>query len=320
MSRNASRMSLKQVGSQRSQGGQGGQRSQGGDLGNRGVPMTTRGVQSQQGLEPGSSSNVSETKNGWIDWDLMKSSGNKIGSGFLKYFPYILAIFVVFYLIYYVWSYYYDIRRQFNCYSLKNAFNGKFFKCSDEKPDYCKDIDPDQYWGWCLDPDYYGSYPGDRDGPYGFTCDRWITKPQHCPPIRCSGQFPIGIQVDTAPNPDGIVNIQEYGWCADPEINRALRGTYCGPLLEEGITCKNWIWNESKCPKTCPVGGLQSKDETSKSPNNEKSTQKQTQKQPQITEKKPPKCSIVCGLGNGPCPPPDCDAGGVQEQCKCVKI
>ena len=247
----------------------------------------------------------------WIDWSLLKNSLNQIKRGILIIWPFAVLIFVIIYLIYYVLSYFYELRRRYNCFSLKNVFNGNIFKCFDDRPEYCKDISSDLYWGWCMDPDYYGAYPGDRYGPYGIACNRWISNPQKCPPIKCQGQYPIGIQID---GKNG--QIQEYGWCADPEINRALKGTYCGPSPEEGIKCRNWIWDESKCPQTCPINGL--------SPETKKFDLSQCPKPPapikQVPQIVKKDCSLVCGLKDGkqvPCPPPDCVDSG--DQCKCKK-
>ena len=237
----------------------------------------------------------------WIDWALLRTSLNRIGTGFLSILPVLILILVIIYLIYYVISYYYELRRRYNCFSLNNLFKGKIGRCTENPPEYCKDIDSDLYWGWCLDPDYYGAYPGDVYGPYGIPCNRWIINPKKCPPLRCQGKYPIGLQVDSKNN-----EVQEYGWCADREINRALRGTYCGPSPEEGVVCRHWIWDEAKCPLTCPINGIPRVEVPKVLPQIIK---------PQPIVKK--ECSLICGIKDGkqiPCPPPDCPPSGV---CKC---
>lgn len=246
--------------------------------------------------------------NDWVDWPLLSSSLLHLWDGFLFIFPFMLIIFIIVYVTYYIYSYYYELKRRFSCVSIKNLFNGKINQCFDHPPEYCRDIDPDLHWGWCLDPDLYGTYPGDTLGPYGLTCNRWIWNPLRCPPARCKGNYPIGLRIDEKNH------IQEYGWCADAEINKAIKGTYCGPSAEEGIRCRNWIWDESKCPQTCPINGIISSekkiiiDKPIVSP-------PQLKPMPQIKKKD---CSLICGLQNGkqiPCPPPDCLEK--PEQCKC---
>ena len=271
---------------------------------------------SQKAFQSGSEK-ATNAGSSWIDWDLMKNSTSGVWHQFIIVVPWLIIIMIIIYIIYYLWNHYYDVRRTYNCYSLKNFLNGDVTNCLDEQPDYCKDIKPNLYWGWCLDNDYYGAYPGDRNGPYGINCKQWIHKPKHCPPMKCAGTFPIGIKIDAKNN-----EIQEYGWCADANINRALKGTYCGPSPEEGIKCKSWIWEESKCPQSCPnnlnvpIPSLPpiSPQQPPKPP--------QPERPPNIKQKpqmKKGKCSLVCGLKNGPCPPPDCDSNNEQCQCKVVK-
>lgn len=256
----------------------------------------------------------------FVDWSLLKTSINRIKMGVIIIWPFVVMILVISYLIYYVLSYFYELKRQYNCFSLINFFNGNIFKCFNDPPEYCKDVNNDLYWGWCMDQDYYGAYPGDIYGPYGITCNHWISNPKKCPPIKCQGNYPIGIHIDSKND-----HIQEYGWCVDPEINRALKGTYCGPSIEEGVKCNNWIWEESKCPKTCPINVLN--QETMKPQSNIKVTTKTRSNiklptKPQSNIKFPTTkvvkkdCSLICGLKNGkhiPCPPPDCaDSGSCQ--------
>lgn len=215
-----------------------------------------------------------------------------------KYFPFVLVIFLVIYALYYIFSFYYELKRRYHCISLKNLFNGKIFKCFEDPPEYCKNIDSDLYWGWCLDNDLYGSYPGDKTGPYGLTCNQWIYNPHKCPPLQCHGNYPLGLHIN-----DKNGQIQEYGWCADPQINKPVKGTQCGPAPEENITCQNWIWDESKCPKTCP----QTISNINKSIPQPKNISQQ---------KNPQNCSTICGKVNGqniPCPPPDC----LDKKCQC---
>ncbi len=240
-----------------------------------------------------------------VDWVLLKNSFTRIKNGILTLLPFVILIAILIYFIYYILSYFYELRRRYNCFSIKNLFNGNIFKCLDDQPEYCKDINSDLYWGWCMDPDYYGSYPGDQNGAYGISCNRWIFNPNKCPPINCKGKYPVGIKINDSNN-----QIQEYGWCADPEINRALRGNYCGPQIEERIKCKNWIWDESKCPLICPNINFQ--------PVNLSQTidiSAPIKQKAQIG-----KCSLICGIKDGkqiPCPPTDCNDS--NESCQCKK-
>jgi hypothetical protein len=264
----------------------------------------------------------------WIDWNLFKGSLIQIKNGFLVIMPYIILVFLVVYFIYYILSYYYDLKRRYNCLSIKNLFNGQIFQCFNDPPEYCKDINPNLYWGWCLDADYYGAYPGDVYGPYGIPCNRWINKPNKCPPIQCSGSYPKGILVDSQNG-----KIQEYGWCADPLINRAMIGNYCGPTQEQ-LTCQNWIWDEAKCPQTCPIkvtnppicpinqppvtppNQCPPKVTTNQCPQKVTNQCPSLKPQFQVTNKK---CSLVCGIKNGknlPCPPPDCQ-NECENECQC---
>lgn len=259
-----------------------------------------------EALGPSSAPAIAATKTRWVDWNLLKDSLNKIGRGLWSYFPYILIVGVIAYMLYYVYSYFYELRRRYNCFSWSNFFRGKLGQCFNQPPEYCKDIDPDLNWGWCMDPDYYGAYAGNIDGPYGITCNRWIASPKKCPPMQCKGAYPIGLQINEKNT------IQRYGWCADPEVNKALRGTYCGPSPDEGVQCKQWIWEEPNCPQTCPKGGQ---------PSSTKSVQKTataivpSAKTAQVIKSD---CSMVCGIKDGkqiPCPPADCQAK--PEQCPC---
>lgn len=246
--------------------------------------------------------------------DLLRPYYNLI----FKYFPYILFILIIGYLIYYILSYFNELRRRYNCLSLNNLFNGKIKYCFDQQPEYCKDIDSDLYWGWCQDADYLGVYPGNINGPYGFTCNRWITQPNKCPPIQCQGSYPIGIKANVAKN-----QIQSYGWCADLDVNRALTGSVCGPSPEENTNCDNWIWDGDQCPKTCPIKNNQNSNLNQTNRTNQNSNPNQTNQNSNLNQSSnnivvKPKCSILCGFHNGkniPCPPPDCN--NKPEQCQC---
>lgn len=234
-----------------------------------------------------------------IDWFTIKGFFYRSYNLLMKYYVYILSTIVILYIFYYIYSYYYELKRRYNCLSLNNLFNGKINKCFAQQPEYCKDMDIDLYWGWCEDPDYLGVYAGDINGPYGFTCNRWITDKKKCPPLQCQGTYPIGLKVDNSKG-----EIQTYGWCADVDVNRAILGSICGPSPEENAKCKNWIWDSNKCPLTCPVSTLTPITPTVP-----------------VEQKIQPsgKCSILCGYKNGhniPCPPPDCQSKPETCQCK----
>ena len=264
----------------------------------------------------------------WIDWPLLKDSVSRFWSRLTPIFPYVLLFLTIVYTFYYIYSYYYELYRRYRCISIKNIFDGKVVHCFDPPPEYCHNIDPDLYWGWCLDPDLLGAYPGDTSGPYGLTCNQWLWNPLRCPPAQCKGNYPIGLRVED------LKQIQEYGWCADEEINKAIRGNNCGPSKEENISCRNWIWNESQCPKTCPIKQMittlkspqPSTSITTPQPSTSTTTPlaiksetpaKLLQKE-NLSQIKTNDCSLVCGLQNGkkiPCPPPDCKKN--LGQCKC---
>lgn len=206
---------------------------------------------------------------------------------------YVIGAAVLIYFIYYLLSYYYDLKRQYYCVSIGNLISGDILQCFNDPPENCKDINPNIGYGWCQDPDYFGAYAGDQTGPYGFECQNWIWNRQKCPPLQCQGQYPMGIRI---PRPDR--QIQEYGWCADPEINRAMKGSSCGPIRGEP-SCQNWIWSEANCPQTCP-----------------RPSQPRVKK-PAPVEPVPNKCNLICGTVNGKnvaCPPPCKDS---EDSCLC---
>jgi hypothetical protein len=218
------------------------------------------------------------------------------GLNWIVVLTYIILISVIAYIIYYVYSYFHDIHRLVKCLSLSNLFSGEIIHCWDSTPEYCKDINPNLYYGYCMDPDYMGVYPGDETGAYGFDCENWISNPKRCPPLQCKGPYPIGIKTDGKDPPT-----QLYGWCGDSQVNRALKGTKCGVSPEVGIPCENWIWDESQCQKTCSNPSVKPKPII----------------KPKTKTKSKKPCSLVCGLVNGkmiPCPPPDCSG---SEQCPC---
>jgi hypothetical protein len=210
----------------------------------------------------------------------------------------IIGLAILIYLIYYVLSYYYDLKRQYYCVSVNNLVTGDILQCFNDPPEHCKDINPNIGYGWCQDPEYFGAYAGSQSGPYGFECTNWIWNHKKCPPLRCQGQYPIGIRM---PQPDK--QIQEYGWCADPEINRAMKGSSCGPSRDANadVECQNWIWSEASCPQTCPLP-----------------SRRAPKKAPPVTKPdKNSKCSLVCGTVDGKtvaCPPP-CKDG--EDSCLC---
>lgn len=234
-------------------------------------------------------------------WSTIKKGYSQLYKLLLIYYPYIILALIVIYFLYYVFSYYYELKRRYNCMSLNNLLNGEINKCFNSQPEYCKDININLGWGWCQDPDYLGVYAGDINGPFGFSCDRWLTDTTKCPPIQCEGDYPIGLKTNTSKG-----QIQTYGWCSDIDINRALQGSLCGPSPEENIKCQNWIWDNKNCPQTCPINiNVKPSNQTIIKPIIEKPTIKA-------------KCSILCGYQNGrniPCPPPDCRTN--NEKCLC---
>ncbi len=273
------------------------------------LKLPSYNVNSKIGL--GNSGQLGEAVSKGVNWNQMTSSFSQIWEGFLKIWPFLLLTVIILYVIYFTVSYFFEMRRRYNCYSFTNLFNGNFFKCSEPKPEFCKDINPNLYWGWCADQDYYGAYAGDSIGPFGISCNRWISNPHRCPPLKCEGNYPIGIKVNEKKG-----HIQEYGWCADPEINRALKGTYCGPDPNEGVKCRNWIWREENCPKTCPVSGM-GPDEKKYVVAEEAETECNLPPVPQEAIVDKSDCSLICGVKDGkqvPCPPPDCKGG----KCQCA--
>jgi hypothetical protein len=230
--------------------------------------------------------------------------------------PLILATIIV-NIIYYIvgnWEWLLAIN---NCMTLNRLGRGNIGKCFNtinSNTTVCQDLTHGYTYGWCNDQDNYGPLPGTQDGPYGSTCVDWSWVKTDCPPVECSGKYPYGI-ADQTP-------YQRWGWCADPGVNRAMRGKQCGPT--EG-TCNNWIWDQALCPKTC---GKRRPQAIKVNANAEEECGtvcgniggKNIACPPKCkpkTKTKKAKCQNLCGLVNGiwvNCPPPPCESG---DKCIC---
>lgn len=159
-------------------------------------------------------------------------------------------------------------------------FRGNFGACfRSPRGNNCVDMPRNKAYGWCNDADNYGMLPGTASGPFGTSCIDWVWNKKDCPPVQCKGTYPYGL--------GGQKPYQTWGWCADPGVNRAMRGRQCGPI--NGEVCNHWIWDPSTCPDTCPTRVNAAK----------LARDKKTAKDGTV-------CNRVCGLVNGveiPCPP-----------------
>lgn len=140
-------------------------------------------------------------------------------------------------IIYYMYTRFYGLFAIYNCLSTEpiwKLLNGKLSNCFRTQPKTCKAIDKYGIYGFCYDPDYYGIGIGEERGPYGYYCNDWVVDSTDCYPETCE-----------------LANVSNrFGWCV--EKGRAYKGSSCGPDKKYGISCKNWIWNDtSKCPKKC---------------------------------------------------------------------
>lgn len=239
------------------------------------------------------------------------------GTRFWK--PLVIATIIV-NVIYYIvgnWEWLFAVN---SCMTLNKLVRGKLGTClaTPAADISCQEMQHGYSFGWCNDPDNNGPMPGTKDGPYGATCQNWSWKKSECPPVQCSGKYPYGIA--------GQQPFQKWGWCADPGVNRAMKGKMCGPDPSEG-TCNNWIWDPSQCPKTCQKPKPKQKALKPKSIDDKECGTvcgnvggKRIACPPKcITKKKTDKCSNLCGLVNGVwinCPPPPCTASSA-DKCIC---
>ena len=251
------------------------------------------------------------------------------------YKPIIIAVLIINTLVYFMSdSEYY--RAVISC-----ILRGNLSGCFNGPAETCQQLDHGKSFGWCNDPDNYGAYPGKESGPYGFKCNDWIWNKRDCPPVKCSGKYPYGLE--------GQKPYKKWGWCADKGVNRSMRGKMCGP--NEG-KCYHWIWDPKRCPKSCPSklplnvhararervnADIGKKDDGHKEEvcSNVCGTIKGKQvpcppKCTTIQKDKESKCSNQCGMINGvyiQCPPPACyktvvngktvEIKGASDECIC---
>lgn len=234
----------------------------------------------------------------------------------LYYLIILIGATIIMYTLYYIVGYYGYLRGLINCLSFKNLIFGRWGTCLNTVPrESCQELDHGYIYGWCNDPDNYGPLPGTSDGPYVGSCSEWSWKKSTCPPATCKGCYPYGIGNQKP--------YQKWGWCADSGVNRAMKGSSCGPTTGQ---CVNWVWDEGQCIDVCPakfapeeqqeeqcsetildstVCGLVDGEAIACPPNRIKN-----------------RCNNVCGTvldedGNNvlQCPPPNCGCG--SDKCIC---
>ena len=162
-----------------------------------------------------------------------------------KFFAWIVILILVFWYRKNIASWIRNVGKIWNCLNYKNVMAFDFFKCfCDEEPGTCQTIVPELGWGWCLDDNK--AYRGNKKGAYKKKCYKWVFNTGECPPTKCFGNFPNGINQNKKFLGWCGSNKQKFGWCADKGVNKAMRGNASGPY---GKKCKNWIWNVYDCPE-----------------------------------------------------------------------
>ncbi len=151
----------------------------------------------------------------------------------------IILISIILIIVYFFIGNFYGLFATYNCLTtdfLWKIANGKLTNCFKGDPKQCKNIDKYGIYGFCYEPNYYGTGMGQKEGPYGYNCVDWVFDSKDCYPETCE-----------------LANsTKKYGWCV--ERNRAYLGNSCGPSSKYGIRCKDWIWTSpEKCPKKCPI-------------------------------------------------------------------
>ncbi len=151
----------------------------------------------------------------------------------------IIVTMIILIIIYLIIGNFYGLFATYNCLTTDFTWklvNGKLTNCFKGDPGQCRKLDKYGIYGFCFEPNYYGTGMGQKEGPYGYNCVDWVFDPNDCYPETCE-----------------LANsTKRYGWCV--ERNRAYLGNSCGPSNRYGIRCKDWIWNApEKCPKKCPI-------------------------------------------------------------------